>query len=478
MRQALPGHECRFVMADSMQDWAVERGVPGEEIAAIREEELREASGADPVNWNRYWFEGWFGPEEAEAAGRFLAGVLGGFEPEIVLTHSPAPFLRAVYPEATLLHYESGLLKFPPFPMSFYFDAEGFFGQSSLANRAAALRGLSIDSVRQARLDALRKLFLDELLAAKSPFRELMRKHGERFPRRILLPLQFNNFFGFDSNCPFRSQFEYARWVLERVPPDIGVVMTQHVYFERLEEEALEFLKSRFANLIHEPLFDDYNTASQFLLGDVDAVVTVTSSVGMQSLWWRKPLIAVGSSHLVAAADGSDPAEVGEIIERGWQPWKDALLYWLLTRYYVPAAYVYSPEWLPGFLEKMRAGGEAEAIDADERVMETIAAGVIRDIGRPAGNPHRAFEIAAQERLEALERLQAEADQRGRLLEECRQEAERREQLLREATAEAERRSAMVAEVTAEADRRAKLIDELTEAVRERDARLSRRFWR
>jgi hypothetical protein len=478
MRDALPGHDCRFAMADSMRDWAVDHGVPPGEMALIREEELRDASGAEPANWNRFWFDGWFGPEEAEAAGDFVAGLLAPFEPDVVLTHSPAPFLRTAFPGATVLHYESGLLKFPPFPMSFYFDPDGFFGQSLLANRAGALRRLSITAGQQVRLDALRKLFLDELLIAKSPFAGVMRRHAGRFPRRILLPLQFNNFFGFDSNCPFRSQFEYARWVLERTPPEIGVVLTQHVYFERLEEEALAFLKLQFPNLIHEAAFDDYNTASQFLLADVDAVVTVTSSVGMQSLWWRKPLIAVGSSHLVVAADASDPADVNEIIDREWPAWKDPLLYWLLTHYYAPAAYVYSSDWLPVFFEKIRSGQELQPFDADDRVTETIAAGVIRDVGRPAGNPHRAFEIAAQERLEALEQLHAAADLRARLLDECRREADRRGQLLEAVTAEAERRAALIEHITAEADRRAKLIDELTEAVRARDERLARRFWR
>lgn len=483
MRQALPAAECRFLMADVMRGWAEAQGVPPAEILGMREEHLREASDVRAPNWNRYWYEGRFSGEDRERTGQFIQSRLGDFVPDLIFVHSPAPFLRATFPGATLLHYESGLLKFPPFPMSFYFDPEGFFSQSWLARNAEQLRSRTLSAEQQQQLDALRKLFVDDLLIAKSPFRQLMAAHAGRFPRRVLLPLQFGNFFGFDSNCPFHSQFEYARWVLERTPPDVGVVLTQHVYFEMLEDEALAFLKSRFPNLIHEPLFEDYNTASQFLLGEVDAVVTVTSSVGMQSLWWRKPLIAVGHSHLTAAADGDDPARVHEIIEAGWPPWKDAMLFWLLTRYYVPAAYVYSDSWLPGFLERMRSwNGDFELIDEGPAVLRTIAESFIEDIGKPEGNRCRAFELAAQQRLEALEALSAEADRRGRLIQELTSEADRRTQLIDEISAEAGRRLKLIEEISAEASKRVALIDELTAAVRDRDAFLAkwglRRFFR
>jgi hypothetical protein len=478
MRRAVPGFECRFLLPDTMAEWAAMQGISATEIVSVREDHLRESCGDPPGNWNRFWFENRFTTEQADGVAAFVLQCLRGFAPDLIVAHSPVPFLRTAFPDSTLLHFESGLLKFPPFPMSFYFDPMGFFRDSYLIRNKDRLRSLTITEAQQAELESLRRLFLDDLLVAKSPFRATMNQYKERFQRRILLPLQFGNYFGFDSACRFHSQFEFARWVLERTPADVGVVMTQHIYFEQLEPEALSYLRATFPNLIYDPLFDDYNSSSQFLLGDVDAVVTVTSSVGMQSLWWRKPLIAVGASHLEAAADGDDPCQVHEIIDRGWPAWKDPFLHWLLTHYYIPESYVYSDAWLPGFLEKIRNnGGELGPIDDESRLFETIRQSAVTDIGRPSSHPARAFEILAAERLAALQEMKAEADRRGELIEQETERSKQLETALADLHETAVQRSLSIHRITAEADRRQVLLEELTAAVRDRDEKLKRWRW-
>jgi hypothetical protein len=143
----------------------------------------------------------------------------------------------------------------------------------------------------------------------------------------------------------------------------------------------------------------------------------------MQSLWWRKPLIAIGESHLSVAADASDPAAFHELVQRPWPAWKDPLLYWLLTHYYVPSAYVYSGRWLPEFL---RRRGTPELIDEPAAVFRAIREGAISGIGNPSGSALRSYQRAARERLELIERLNDDlkrSQQRADLLE---REAENR----------------------------------------------------
>jgi|GEM_PF-6009390 Membrane-bound metallopeptidase len=474
MRAGLDGVQCRFLLADHLVDHARQSGVPEDEMVPVREDRFRAFVEQRTGNWNSFWYERRYSDDSLRRAASFLGRALGSFVPDVILTHTPAPFLRTLFPSAVLLHFEAGLMKFPPFPMSFYFDPCGFFRDSWPVKHVETLRVLGLTREQQQEIDGLRAFFTEELLRPSSPFRPVMDEEGKRFRRKVLVPLQFNRFFGFDSQCPFASQFEFLRWVLDRTPSDIGVVVTQHVYFETLEPEAFAFLRSRHPNLIYHPVFSDYNTASQFLCADVDAIVTGSSSVGLQSLWWRLPLVAVGETHLSAIADGSDPAQLHQIIDAGWPSWKDALLHWYLTRYCPLESYVMSGPWLRSFLGRMHQDPDTfPLIDEEPQLFRRIRAEAIRDIGRATPSAARSFELLASERQRALEALREELEQRGALIDRLSSELEQRAALIDRLSSELEQRAAVIEELRIEAERRAVLIEELTLAVREREGRLA-----
>ena len=106
-----------------------------------------------------------------------------------------------------------------------------------------------------------------------------------------------------DCFCSFESQFEFLQYVLSKVPEDIGVIVTSHPFYPQLTEGWVKYFSNKYPNFIFDIIFQKYWSASQFLLNDVDAVITVSSSVGLQALLWEKPLVVIGSSNIAPYAN-------------------------------------------------------------------------------------------------------------------------------------------------------------------------------
>jgi hypothetical protein len=182
-------------------------------------------------------------------------------------------------------------------------------------------------------------------------------------------------------------------YVLERVRPDIGVVATEHPDWERtLTPEATAYLRRVYPNFICLDKFEDYEYPSQSLLAHVDAVATVSSTVGLQGLLWKKPVCALGDSHINAIADVTDIEKLGEFLDSKAYKAKDNILYYLLSRFYFLAngEILHNAEWLEKrlqeWLARYRNSGIDEnffgPIDTPFRVLKSYLRGAIPDIPR------------------------------------------------------------------------------------------------
>ncbi|MFN7226724.1 MAG: hypothetical protein ACK5UY_05700 [Holosporales bacterium] len=158
----------------------------------------------------------------------------------------------------------------------------------------------------------------------------------------------------FRSAISYTSQAAYMEAVLAQIPPGIGVLLTEHTHDRLFDNDALrdDFLR-RFPQCI---LYRDTKTnhPSQYLVPLIDGVITTSSTVGLQALFWQKPLfVASTTSYLAPFADVcGNLAAIADFFTAKKKVWQDGALAWLMTRYYTPDVYYDNPAWFAAFLRR------------------------------------------------------------------------------------------------------------------------------
>lgn len=100
---------------------------------------------------------------------------------------------------------------------------------------------------------------------------------------------------------------------------------------------------------------DNYENSSQLLLPFVDGVITVASTVGWQAVFYQKYLFVLGDAHISAFSDADNINDISKCLKNTNKPKnKDAALYQLLTKYWIPLEYIYSENsrWVFNFFNK------------------------------------------------------------------------------------------------------------------------------
>jgi len=314
----------------------------------------RELNAAFPPAYRaaHRWGCGSYSEDELASFSRFCVEKIQDFDPDLIIAFfNHSPFLQKAFPRAKILYVEAGLFSQPPYPRSWYFDAFGL-GEDNYAGRfGEEWKRTPLPEAWASVLETIRKEILQRRLLRSSPFPDvLLRK--DRYRKLILLPLQVSNSPSFDCYCSFRSQFEYLEYVLREIPEDVGVVVTEHPVYPQITRDWVSYFSSNYKNFVFDPVFQRYWAASQFLVGKVDAVVTVSSTVGLQSLLWEKPLVVLGKSNIAPFADARSLKGLDRILNDSHPKLqKDRLLGHLLRRYWVPDPLI-DTEWMPEFFER------------------------------------------------------------------------------------------------------------------------------
>lgn len=133
----------------------------------------------------------------------------------------------------------------------------------------------------------------DEIAGARSFAEDMARKlrrrqvselsHGRLRKQNVLVALQKEGVSALDVHTPYGSQLEFLLDVLERLPRDVGAVVTEHPQYPVIEKSAFLYLRENYPNLLFYPKWMAVEGISQSLLSVVDAAVVQTSTVGIQS---------------------------------------------------------------------------------------------------------------------------------------------------------------------------------------------------
>ncbi|MDQ7087773.1 MAG: hypothetical protein Q9Q13_07935 [Acidobacteriota bacterium] len=380
----------------------------GTRAVAFEERDMRSGlERLDALEITSGWYLGAFDEGQLDLSADVVRDRLGGFEPEVVITQSPAPYLGRAFPRALILHREYGPFSRKPFTKTWYLDPAGMYRQGFPQRFAGEIAGQPAPTEEErASLEAFRRGCFD-LLARRNPFRWWLQRQRDRFQHLVLLPLQFFGYYAIDANCPWTTPWHQIVDILERVPREIGVVVTTHPEYNLLDDETVACLRRRYPHFLFHEYFENTYACSQYLLPETDALLTVSSALGWQALVWKIPLIALGPCYQALARGGLDdlesilasPVDPGECWPR-----------WLLGHYAIPEAYFHDGAWLRGFLERSRARHRQDALTATffdpiaplQEILEHHLAQLDTTIPHPGYAPSRDRLLERYARLRAL----------------------------------------------------------------------------
>ncbi len=280
------------------------------------------------------WYNNTYTAEQSKTMGEAIRRTLPkGWEPDVVIMHeTQAPFLKELWPHVTIIHSMFGATYRAPYPMLTLFDPKGLYGNSLLKDIVEA-SSEPLTTTESKKLGKIRQWFGRQMIP-HDPVWNIIERYQSRFEKLILVPLQVNGYYAFNECSNYETQLEFVEDVLRRAPSDWGVIVTE--YGEKnsdLEKETIAILSRKHSNFIYIPELKNIPNVSQALVPHVDAIVTVSSSIGYQGLIYGKAIVSAGVSQ-IDAISCCGIKDLPDAFNKHDTTRQDAALHALFSRYH------------------------------------------------------------------------------------------------------------------------------------------------
>jgi hypothetical protein len=225
------------------------------------------------------------------------------FRPELVISFTQNRYLRQVIGTPTLF-WEVGPLPRGVTAESFFCDPIGHQTESLLVSHATEILNRRIGADRSEELQRVWRDLVELRILADERRSTLEAEVRARAQGRkvLLLALQPTDWLTYEGAWRAVSLSGLILGVLERLPSSYCACISYHP-LQQLPPEIEELIHREFDNALFLPHPMRANM-SELLLPSVDAVATITSSVGVQAALWGKPLVTLGRGQLSGLSRG------------------------------------------------------------------------------------------------------------------------------------------------------------------------------
>lgn len=293
--------EVRFILSDALYQQILTKKPAwlNKDIYTI---ELKELEKIYP-DYHVATYNNYHKPQLIDNSKQKLADIVkqslkDNWTPDIILMHEThAPFLQCAFPDALVLHTMYGMTFKEPYPQTYLFDYLGLYS-NSIFNQRDILSDITISDNDRKNLYKIKNWYAQQIVP-HDPVWGIIEKYQSQYDKLILLPLQVDGYYAFTECSEYQTQIDFLKDVLEKTPKEWGVIVTGHSnYGKMVSKKTFLNLKLQHENLIQLDELDKIPYVSQALLPHVDAIVSVSSSLALQSLIFNKPLIVAGFSHI------------------------------------------------------------------------------------------------------------------------------------------------------------------------------------
>lgn len=268
----------------------------------------------------------------------------------VIISFTPVPFFRKLYPNAKIFHMEYSIFSRLPFPQTWHLDPVGIHKYSFLSKYKDKIKQIELSATARNYISRLQDTCIN-VFREKNIFENDIKILRRKYKFLVLLPIQFSQYYLFDCHTKYRNQFDYLIGVLEQVPADIGVIFTMHPEYPIFSKETISYVQSVYSNAIFLENSRYIYSASQYLMPCVDAVITVSSSLGLQTLLFKKKLLAIGAGDMDYIADAQNLNNMHDILNADDLD-KNSILWFFITKYAISSTYLFDKKWLNNFLKK------------------------------------------------------------------------------------------------------------------------------
>jgi len=276
---------------------------------------------------------------------------LDKFSPDVCITYTEAPFLKELFPQSLVTSCEYGFISRPPYPETLFFDIFGTYNNSYIKKYSNELEKLN--EFNKDFLDKFKTYYSNIFLSNEVQF-SVLDKYRKKYDYLVLLPTQFNGVQGWDSNCQFDSQLSFILSIMKNIDERIGVILSHHPSYQFLMQPRIRrYLRALYPNIIIDGEILKTINASQILLTQVDALISVSSSLIFQSVINDKPVFIPTSSYLSIFSQNSDISLISKYLDNKIHKCKKAIMYHLMTHYYLSEKYISDGEYLYKYFQKL-----------------------------------------------------------------------------------------------------------------------------
>lgn len=274
-----------------------ESGAPRVARFQISQREVLEAFAFDRHEYAKDLFLPMEAPARNGPLLEKLRGIVDRFAPDVVVSFTPNRYLSLLRRSEPILFWDLGPLPRTCCPQSFFFDPCGQQAASMLVTQLERIFSLSASPER---LESVGRIWDDRvartLLAQGAQTARGLRAEacGKRLALFALQPHDWLTYEGAWSRVPPSGAL--MRW-MNALPKNWKAVVTFHPQ-HRLPEAYLDYLRLEWPDAAF--ITPGAAGGAESLVPYVDAVVTISSSVGAQAVLSGKPLVAFGSSNLSA----------------------------------------------------------------------------------------------------------------------------------------------------------------------------------
>jgi len=292
--------------------------------------------------------------------------------PDVIISKDNAPYLKMIFPNALMLYTEVGFISRKPFPQTMYYDMIGLNCGSYLNDNWDGIKDeVSLTEYDKHVISTLKNKITCGLKKV-SPYYELMSTLRGTYSSIWLLPLQFSRFSNIDGEIQQDSQLEVILYVLDRLPEDAGLIVTVHPDYNVLTPNVIWYLKKKYRNFIYDESFYCYSSSSQYLMGFVDGIINISSSIGLQAMLWDIPCVQIGEYFAGFASRKFGSPNMLSPLSECEKNNNSKALYWLFTRYVVLPEYYANPEWLEMYFERIIHEKKYPEIDEPKVIFDKL----------------------------------------------------------------------------------------------------------
>lgn len=242
----------------------------------------------------------------AESIGQYSEGLvllikdkITHFMPDVIIAwEMPTQIIRDLFPGILVIDLMPGFMSRPPYPNMISLDAYGIYKNSWYSKTA-----FSPDEQEIKLHNDLRNKYR-EFYSQLGYIGQMAEDYG--IPEGCdfgLIPLQITNYFGFEKNCKYDSQYSFLLDAIKKSPL-VDNVVTQYtggfISEKVINDDNLQYINSYLAEkkLHYVDKLNSIDSISQYLLPFSKTVVSVSSTLGLQAAFYGVRLISPSSSHL------------------------------------------------------------------------------------------------------------------------------------------------------------------------------------